>query len=262
MLKCPEYEVFEKMCKDNKKKGNGTGPSLYSYDMQRNMPDDAIRKLYDLYVMLWESKHIPFFLKMRWLVLVPKVPNSSLLTDMRPLTLVEVGRKLWMGYFIKQLTKKIHEHRLLRDSQNGGLKERGTDSASILLINALESARELMVQILVSSWDKKRAFDSMSKNLAKFSLIRLGVPREIADYIVDHDLEGPAIIRGGYTKKILAQMKQRAAVEGRSYSKLSGRVAAMLQYLHTERGCGQGDVPSTIVWAATFDILLVGICEV
>ena len=149
---------------------------------------------------------------------------------------------------------------MLRDSQNGGLKEKGTDTASVLLINALESARELMVQILVSSWDKKRAFDSVSKNLAKFSLIRLGVPRVMADYIIDHDLDGPAIIRGGYTKKTLALMKRAAAAAGKSYSDLSSRIGKMLQYLLTERGCGQGDVPSTIVWPATFDILLVAIC--
>ena len=199
---------------------------------------------------------------MRWLVLAPKVLNSSSLADMRPLTLVEVGRKLWMGYFMKELSKKIYEYGLLRDSQNGGLKEKGTDTASVLLINSLESARELMVQILVSSWDKKRAFDSVSKNLAKFSLIRLGVPRVMADYVIDHDLDGPAIIRGGYTKKTLALMKRAAAAAGKSYSDLSSRIGKMLQYLLTERGCGQGDVPSTIVWPATFDILLVAICEV
>ena len=109
LLQCPTYEVFVKMCRDNRKKGNGTGPSLFSYDMQKNWPDDVIRKVYELFVMLWESKHIPLFLKMRWIVLVPKVSGSASLNDMRPLTLVECGRKTWMSYFIKELTKKIHE---------------------------------------------------------------------------------------------------------------------------------------------------------
>ena len=200
-------------------------------------------------------------LKYRWLVLIPKVVDSRHKEDQSPLSLVEVGRKTWIGHFMRMLTAKIHKYRLLRDSQNGGLKGKGCDSATILLINALESARELMVEIVVSSWDKKRAFDSVSKNLAKISLIRLGVPRVMADYIVDHDLDGVTVIRSAYTKSIFERIQKEAMRRGCSYTDAALLEDKLLQYFNSLRGCGQGDIPSTIIWPAAFDILLVAIAD-
>ena len=65
---------------------------------------------------------------------------------------------------------------MLDPSQHGFRANHGTDSASLLLIDALEHAKETHTACLVSSWDIRRAFDSISKPALQMAWTRLGVP--------------------------------------------------------------------------------------
>ena len=52
---------------------------------------------------------------------------------------------------------------MLDPSQHGFRAKHGIESASLLLVDALEHAKETHTACLVSSWDIRRAFDSISK---------------------------------------------------------------------------------------------------
>jgi hypothetical protein len=65
---------------------------------------------------------------------------------------------------------------MLDPSQHGIRANHGTDSASLLLVDALEHAKETHSACLVSSWDIHHAFDRISKSAFQMAWTRLGVP--------------------------------------------------------------------------------------
>ena len=64
------------------------------------------------------------------------------------------------------------------NSENSFGNTYGTDSASLLLIDALEQAKETHTACLVSSCDIRRAIDSIRKPALQMAWTRLGVPKE------------------------------------------------------------------------------------
>jgi pheromone shutdown protein TraB len=44
------------------------------------------------------------------------------------------------------------------------------------VINALETAKERNIPVMMTSWDIRKAFDSVDRSLAILALARLGVP--------------------------------------------------------------------------------------
>ena len=84
---------------------------------------------------------------------------------------------------------------MLDPSQHGFRANHGTDSASLLLVDALEQAKETHTECLVSSWDIRRAFDSISKPALQMAWIRLGVPPEWASVLIQLDIDGTTSVR-------------------------------------------------------------------
>jgi len=98
----------------------------------------------------------------------------------------------------------------------------------------------------MSSWDIKRAFDRVPKNILTLSWTRLGVPLPVAEYLVGMDTHGTTVIRTPYTERRF---------------KLRGKSTFTTRHPKTpsfkaEVGTGQGDVGSPLNWIAFFDILL------
>jgi hypothetical protein len=117
------------------------------------------------------------------------------------------------------------------------------------VLNALEAAKEAKSPICMSSWDKKRAFDSVSKQVLVYSWIRLGIPVSLAQYIVAMDDGGHSVVRSP-----IAYATMRT--EGRAGLRAKG-----MDFV-AKRGAGQGDVPSPLNWVAFYDILLDALEEV
>ena len=66
---------------------------------------------------------------------------------------------------------------MLDPSQHGFRAKHGTDSASLLLVDAFEHAKETHTACLVSFWNIRQAFDSICKPALQMAWTRLGVPR-------------------------------------------------------------------------------------
>ena len=94
--------------------------------------------------------------------------------DLRPICLLEIFRKLWTSILTHRI-RNAWEHFDMLDpsSQHGFRAKHGTDSAFLL-----ENAKETHSACLVSSWDIRQAFVSISKPALQMAWIRLGVPPE------------------------------------------------------------------------------------
>jgi len=97
--------------------------------------------------------------------------------------------------------------------------------------------------LFLSSWDISKAFDSLSKNVLRFSWIWLGVPASIADFLVSLDEIGHTEVRTNHSREKWDKAKYKGFLEA-------------TDYFNAERGAGQGDVGSPFNWDAAYDILL------
>eukprot|EP01041_Mallomonas_annulata_P042131 gene42131-biopygen6183 len=110
-----------------------------------------------------------------------------------------------------------------------------------------------------------KAFDTVSKNAMMMAWLRLGVPRDIALWLVELDRSGVAMLRTPAAKKAWKDRHyQGIQAPGNLYSDSMRPIsqnqllsAVLVEALDAERGMGPGDVTtSPLCWTALFDILL------
>ena len=224
------------------------GLSGLNYDCIKLWPMEVRARVLDLLNILWEKKTIPDSWKWRWLVPIPKCDNPQL-SDLRPLVLIEAIRKIWTGIFVHRILTFLHKHSVLCANQHGFLWGKSTESASIILLNALETACEWRSRIFISSWDLKRAFDSVPTAMLVWSLIRIGIPTPLAEYLAQMDLDGYVVIRSPLTMAI----HDKLGTEGLLDSNL---------HFTPNQGTGQGDKTSPLLWDAFCDILLCALADI
>ena len=150
--------------------------------------------------------------------------------------LMEALRKVWGSIFVRRIQRKWKQSGALQSNQYGCVPGKGTDGAVCEFLNAAETAKERKTPILVTSWDIRRAFDSVAKPLVDIALRRLGIPKKLRDYIIKVD-DGVSVVRTPWALQCLEEGDMARGFKG-------------------ERGIGQGDVTSPLVWTALFDILL------
>ena len=99
-----------------------------------------------------------------------------------------------------------------------------------------------------SSWDIRRAFDSVPRGAMEISWTRLGVPAPIAHWLATMDVGGPTVIRSPWALRIWA----RTGAKGFGDTPSLERPCTF----HRDRGTPQGDVSSPHNWVSFFDIAL------
>jgi hypothetical protein len=239
---CPTEKEFTAAILASKK-DSAPGMSGLSYNMLRvaaKTTPDLITAIYSSLAELWKDKTIPDSWKWRWLVPTPKVPSPSL-GDLRPLSLVEVLRKLWASVIMRNVSAAWAKNHTLNRNQHGFVPGRSMEEAVLEAMNSLESAKEWRTDLYISSWDIKRAFDRVPKQLLIYSWIRLGVPTDVAEYLVGIDMGGHTVVRTPHAQKVFWD------------SGLDGLLPLAFRAM---LGAGQGTVDAPSNWNAVFDILL------
>ena len=119
------------------------GATGLTYNMVQEWPAPVRTFAHHCLVELWGQPITPSWLEWGWLCPKPKDPEAEVTLDgLKPLILLEVLRKLWVGIIIGRITRAWERHRVLADAQHGFRPGRGTDAALIQFINAREHAEE------------------------------------------------------------------------------------------------------------------------
>ena len=178
--------------------------------------------------------------------------------DLRPLMLSEASRKIWTSLILSRIQHAIKEHHLLNSAQHGYLSGRGTNSASLIFINLVESAKDLNTVSHRTSYDMSRAFDSVSKNIMRIAWHRLGVPPDVIEWLVELDTDGVTIVRSPFAlanwaladyRSVLTPLQPPSPPLNPPHSPLTSPFLAV-------RGTGQGNPDSPTCWNGVFDIAL------
>ena len=248
MDRCPTLDEFKNTIKCLKK-NSAPGMSGLSYNMIIAWPPEMAEKMYECLASIWANKEIPDWWKWRWLVPIPKAEmDIPEVEKLRPLTLVEPIRKLWLRIILDKITRLWRKHKFLSPSQHGALRGLGTDTASIQHINMMEQAVEDGDDLFLSSWDMKRAFDALSKAVLRLGWERGGVPAVIAAWLVALDEGGVTVIRSPAAEAAFAA--GCVSLDHRDEENESDILG-----FDVERGTPQGEVISPLSYNSIADVL-------
>ena len=224
------------------------GATGLTYNMVKGWPAPVTERVHGLLTQAFTGT-TPAWLQWGWLCPKPKAPEHGITLDgLRPLMLLEVLRKLWVWIIVRKIVRLWETHQALTPSQHGFRRGHGTDSALIVHLNCLEHARHTNTPLFLSSWDIRRAFDSVSKEVMDASWRRLGVPAHTAHWIAHLDDHGPTAVRSPWALEAWGRAGYLGFGEGPSTT----RPCTFTR----ERGTPQGDVSSPHAWTAFFDIAL------
>ena len=154
-----------------------------------------------------------------------------------------------MGIIVGWIVEVWEENEVPSPGQYGFRRGRGCESATIQVINALEDAEENSTEIHGSSWDIKRAFDTIRKPILQMSWERLGVPKKIAKYIIDLDKDCLTIPLTPHAMKILSS-------HGITAFGLQSTNTRCASGFFPETGTSQGDTPSPTNWTSFYGLYM------
>ena len=96
---------------------------------------------------------------------------------------------------VHKILKVLYGTKVLDRSHHGYLAGRGTGTASMLVINNREDAEEMQMISDQSPSDKEKAYYSTNKSLLDWSWQRKGVPKEVAHWLANMDVDGTTVIK-------------------------------------------------------------------
>ena len=89
------------------------GPTGLTISVLQATPIPILRSLHKALNILWVSQVVPPSWRIREMALLPKKTNSITLAELRPLMLLEVLRKLWLGLILKPIANYLVQNNLL-----------------------------------------------------------------------------------------------------------------------------------------------------
>eukprot|EP01041_Mallomonas_annulata_P042124 gene42124-biopygen5666 len=110
-------------------------------------------------------------------------------------------RKIWSKLIVRRIVRAWDQADIMHNAQQGFRTAMSTMTAILQYVNAVEEAQELKLPIHRSSWDMTKAFDTVSKNAMMLAWLRLGVPMDIALWLVELDRSGVIMVRTPAAKK-------------------------------------------------------------
>ena len=242
-----------------KASGKSAGISQFSINMLKSIPTDLLHYVYLALNYLWvhrETGVSPESWKHRFLAMVPKLSDSApVLDQIRPISLYEVLRKTWTAIVTSRIVGVWEMLKIIDKSQCGYMRGKGTHTELLQIINAVEEAAEQGEELLLTSYDTSKAFDSVDKCFMTAAWIRLGVPPDVADYLNELDAGGKTIIKTPHSVSCLRRFGMGSAVTNTGNISSTETCSAF----RAINGIGQGDTPSAMGWVAVFDILLVAL---
>jgi len=166
--------------------------------------------------------------------LIYPVPKSTVtwdanITNTRPITLLEVPRKLILKVLTKRLSTIILDNNILKGNNPSVLKGTGCDEVIHLINAAMEDARENNKEMWIVLQDMKRAFDSVDNNALVLSMKRLKLPQQYIDLYI-----------------FINKQRENCVITGHGNT----------DFYHPLAGLDQGGVECPLHWRIFYDSLL------
>ncbi|GBB84196.1 hypothetical protein RclHR1_10820002 [Rhizophagus clarus] len=151
------------------------------------------------------------------------------MANVRPITLLEIVRKIFTKFISTQLTDILQDHNILCNANYCELKGESTASPIRLINNLIEDAKENSKELWIVLQDISKAFDSISLDFLELALICIRLPHHAVRCIIN-------LFKGRIVQVATAF-----------------RLSPSFQ---AEDGIDQGDSLSPLLWRIYYDLLL------
>ena len=144
---------------------------------------DSMQKLLDLCNECWDARSIPTSWAHASVVTIFKKGDTSLPSNYRPISLLNVGYKVLASMLLARLQQGGAEQRI-QSAQYGFRKGRGTTDALFITRRIMDAAlddKEGPLYVILLDWSK--AFDRISSRALVVALSKFGVPRSMVAMI-------------------------------------------------------------------------------
>ena len=167
--------------------GKAAGLSKISYEMIKKSSEkfkEILRKFLDLCLIIGD-------MPMQWnkaiVYPIPKPGDWELnLSKIRPITLLEILRKILMKILTNRLSSKLVEnYNILKDHNYAGLPEKSTHEPIHILNAIMEEAREKKKELWILMQDMSKAYDLVNRNNLAKALKRIKLPNLFVDFIAN-----------------------------------------------------------------------------
>ena len=160
-------------------KNNAPGHTNINKMVLTNLPDDAISILSKLLNISLSSGLFPQAFKTAKIKLIPKPnKNSTIPSNYRPISLLEVPGKIYEKILNKRLLTHLETNNLLPPNQHGFRKHRSTDTALAVTTEIISDALANKNQCCLVLRDVSKAFDKVWHNGLRYKLHHLNIPSD------------------------------------------------------------------------------------
>jgi hypothetical protein len=137
----PSLAEFRQTLQHSKRQSSA-GMSGVTYNLMSLWPTTTVQEVYDTLCAIWTHKSTPPFWKWRWLVPIPKKADTNTLINLRPISLIEASRKLWIGILIDKIKRFWARTQILCPAQHAYLADKSTEGALLQFRNIMEETEE------------------------------------------------------------------------------------------------------------------------
>jgi hypothetical protein len=154
------------------------GPDNIPNSILKNMPTQFHNLLYLLFHQCYKQQQIPTSWKTSLTILLYKKSDPSILTNHRPIALINTIYKFFTSTITAQLASNSEKHQIIQNSQEGFRQERCTSRQLQTLIAVLEDSRVTQQDIYLLYIDFKNAFGSIDHSRLLAIMADLEYPQD------------------------------------------------------------------------------------
>ena len=139
---------------------------------------------------------------------------------------------------------------MMCDSNHAYRSNRGCITATMQLVDIIDTARENESSLAMCSTDVQKAFDSPSEAVQKISAARVNIPDEVVDHMIAEGSTPIVTVRSPYAHMTITQIRMGDI-----------DVTEVPRSFIPKRGIGQGTKDSTLKWNLAEDVTNVALLQ-
>ena len=174
----------DEICRAIRKMKNNKAPGedyITGEMLKVTVEDTAVRKLHDLFHLVWSSETCPEDWKCGTIIKLPKKGNLADCNNWRGITLLSVPCKVLAEIVLERIYESLEQR--MREGQAGFRKGRSCADQIFVLRNIIEQSVEWRRGVVINFIDFKKAFDSLHRP-TMWNIIRsYGLPQKIINII-------------------------------------------------------------------------------
>lgn len=172
-----DFNIFELKIAFNNSRNTTPGRDMISYSMLKNLPEEAIKALLELYNQIWKESILPKEWKSAIVIPIVKPgKDATQSNNYRPIALTSTMCKVMEKIIVRRMNYYLEKKEILSIEQSGFRKKRSTLDALILFKNDAKKEIIMREYLVAVFFDIEKAYDTLWREglLIKLNKLEIG----------------------------------------------------------------------------------------